>query len=104
MLRRDMRRMCTVAGLLVSALISHRAAVAAPRDLWHAIIFATSSELTRRALLARGVPDYVPSSIDLFTRVWPRYREAVEKNWLPYLDGQGTREDAIDHLVSAIPR
>ena len=78
--------------------------VEVPRDLWHAIIFATSSELTRRALLARGVPDYVPSSIDLFTRAWPRYREPVEKNWLPYLDGQGTLEDAIDHIVAAIPR
>jgi hypothetical protein len=78
--------------------------VEAPRDLWHAIIFATSGELTRRALLTRGVPDYVPSSIDLFTRVWPGYRGPVEKSWFSYLDGHGTLEDAIDEVVGAIAR
>jgi hypothetical protein len=78
--------------------------VEVPRDLWHAILFATSSELTRRALAVRGVPDYIPSSIDLFTRAWPRYREPVEKYWIPYVNGQGTLEDAIDHVVAAIPR
>jgi hypothetical protein len=91
-----------VAAAIAAAAKKH--GVEVPRDLWHAIIFATSSELTRRALLARGVPDYVPSSVDLFTRAWPRYREPVEKNWFPYLDGQGTLEDAIDRIVAAIPR
>jgi hypothetical protein len=75
--------------------------VAPPRDLWHAILFATSSELTKRVLAERGIA-FVPSSVDLFTRAWPNYREAVEKFWVPYLNGEGTLESAIDKVVAAI--
>lgn len=78
--------------------------VDAPRDLWHAILFATSSELTRRTLAESGVSDFVPSSEDLFTRVWPKYRQPIEKYWISYLQGQGTLEDAIDQVVGSIPR
>jgi hypothetical protein len=76
---------------------------APPRDLWHAILFATSSELTRRLLTARGITNFVPSSDDLFTRVWPGYRAPIEKYWLPYLNGQGTLEEAIGAVVNALP-
>ena len=75
-----------------------------PRDLWHAILFDTTSELTKRYLAERGSPGFVPSSVDLFTRVWPRYREPVEKHWHPYLEGKGTLEEAIERVVAAIPR
>lgn len=91
----------TVAAAIAAAAKAH--GVAAPRDLWHAILFMTSSELTRRALADRGVANFVPSSVDLFTRAWPRYRAPVEKYWLPYLNGQGTLEEAIDRIVAAIP-
>lgn len=74
-----------------------------PRNLWHALIFATSGELTREYLAERGVTNFIPSSDDLFTRVWPAYREPIEKYWYPYLNGQGTLEEAIDKVVSAIP-
>jgi hypothetical protein len=40
-----------------------------PRDLWHAILFGTSSELTRLALAKRGASAYVPVSKDMFARV-----------------------------------
>ena len=46
----------------------------------------------------------MPSSIDLFTRVWPKYREPIEKYWYAYLSGQGTLEEAIDSVVNAVPR
>ena len=72
------------------------------RDLWHAILFATSSELTRRLLAGRGVASYEPASIDLFTRVWQRYREPIEKYWIPYVRGQGNLEDSIDRVVGAL--
>lgn len=75
-----------------------------PHDLWHAILFATSGELTRRFLKERGVEAYVPSSEDLFTRAWPMYRQPVEKYWFAYLNGEGTLEDAIDKIVESIPR
>lgn len=92
----------TVAAAIAAAAKSH--GVAAPRDLWHAILFATSSELTRRVLAERGITRFVPSSVDLFARVWPSYREPVEKYWFAYLRGEGTLEEAIDKMVVAIPR
>ncbi|HEX3554133.1 MAG TPA: hypothetical protein VIA62_12980 [Thermoanaerobaculia bacterium] len=92
----------TVATAISAAAKKH--GVEAPHDLWHALLFATSSELTRRLLAERGVAAYQASSEDLFTRVWPRYREAVEKYWIPYADAKGTLEDAIDKVVGAIAR
>jgi hypothetical protein len=92
----------TVAAAIAAGAKSH--GVAPPRDLWHAILFATSSELTRRLLADRGITSFVPSSVDLFTRAWPKYREPVEKYWMAYLNGQGTLEEAIDKIVVAIPR
>ena len=81
---------------------SKRAGVQPPRDLWHAILFATTSELTRRALARRGAPEYVPFSADLLTRAWPRYREAIEQHWYAYLSGSGTLEEAVDKIVAAV--
>lgn len=92
----------TVAAAITAA--SKQRGIEAPHDLWHAILFATSGELTRRLLAERGVSDYVPSSEDLFTRAWPKYRQPIETYWIPYLQGQGTLEDAIDKVVGSIPR
>jgi hypothetical protein len=86
------------------AAASKRRGIDPPRDLWHAILFATTSELARRALAARGVTDYVPTSIDLLTRAWPTYRVPIETHWMPYLSGKGTLEEAADGVVGAIPR
>jgi hypothetical protein len=92
----------TVAAAIAAAAKQH--GVKAPPDLWHAILFTTSGELTRRFLAERGVTDYVPSSDDLFRRAWPKYREPLEKHWIPYLNGQGTLEDAIDKVIASLPR
>jgi hypothetical protein len=73
-----------------------------PHDLWHAILFATSGELTRRFLADHGVEAYVPSSDDLFTRAWPMYRQPIEKYWFTYLNGDGTLEEAIDKIVGDV--
>jgi len=88
-------------GAAIAAAAKERG-IEAPPQLWHAILFATSSELTRRVLAERGVPAYVGTSDDLFTRAWPKYRAAIEKNWIPYVNGQGKLEDAIDRVVAAI--
>lgn len=91
----------TVAEAIAAA--AKKRGIRQPHDLWHALLFATSSELTRRYLAERGTK-FVPSSEDLFTRAWPFYRAAVEKYWLPYLDGKGTLEEAIDQIVGALPQ
>ncbi len=91
-------------GLVAEAIAAAAKArgVPVPRDLWHAILFATSSELTKRWLAEHGVTEFVPSSVDLFTRAWPKYREPVDRYRIPYVDGNGTLEQAIDAVVAAI--
>lgn len=91
----------TVPAAIAASAKAH--GVEVPRDLWHALLFATSSELTRRLLAERGVTDFVPSSEDLFTRVWPEYRAPVWQHWMAYLGGAGTLEEAIDKIVAALP-
>jgi hypothetical protein len=81
--------------------VSKKRGIEAPRDLWHAILFATTSELTKRALAARGIPDYVPMSADLLTRAWPQYRAPIETHWSPYLEGTGTLEAAVEKVIAA---
>ncbi|HXO18668.1 MAG TPA: hypothetical protein VOA87_01960 [Thermoanaerobaculia bacterium] len=91
---------------LASAIRRHaeKLGVKAPPDLWHAIIFYTSGELTRRALAARGVTDYIPYAIrqGVYARAWPRYLEALKANWQPYLDGRSTLDEALGRLVEAL--
>lgn len=72
----------------------------APRQLWHAIIFYTSGELTRRALKARGV-DYTPFAHkqSMFDRAFNGLREPLESYWQSYLEGKMTRAAAIDNIV-----
>jgi hypothetical protein len=91
-----------VARAIADAVKKHDAAP--QRDLWHAILFATTGELTRRLLEARGISAYVPSSEELFTRVWPQYRKPIEQHWYSYLNGEGTLEDAIGRIVAAVKR
>lgn len=81
---------------------SRRLGIPPPPDLWHAVLFATTSRLAVRALADRGVTKYDPSAEDLLTRVWPRYREPIEKYWYPYLDGTGTLEETMGKIVEAV--
>ena len=76
--------------------------VTPPRNLWHAILFATSGELTRQLLNDRGVMNFVPSSTEMFARVWPNFRDPIAKFWVPYLNGEGTLDQAVDKIVVAM--
>jgi hypothetical protein len=85
-----------------------------PRDLWHALIFYTTSEVLRPVL--EGAPETPGSSgtatkpvhapqdiVDKFAqRGWSDYSRLIDVYWQPYLTGRATFEDAIAHLVSAI--
>ncbi len=84
------------------AAASSKAGIKPPPDLWHALLFATSSELTRLALARRGVTVYETFASDLFTREWPQYRNAVETHWHAYLAGNGTLEQAVEKIVAAV--
>jgi hypothetical protein len=92
-------------GQIFAALASQARArnVSVPRDLTHAMIFFTAGEAVRRI-----DPTYVPVA-DAFA-VWPkqlsgaslpaqRLKPLLEEVWKPYLDGRGTRDEALAILV-----
>src|SRR5262245_39930891 len=71
-----------------------------PPGLWHAILFYTSSELTRRALAARGVGDYRPVMLGMYERGFQPYRHALETAWQAFLDDRSTREAALRQILA----
>ena len=89
-----------------------------PRDLWHAVVFYTTSEVlcpvmqeaASDALLGDAIvprqANMSPMPPDLrekFTqRGWEEYIRLLNIYWQPYLDGKVNFEDAIAHLVSAV--
>jgi hypothetical protein len=79
------------------------AGLLAPRELWHAVLFFTSGELTRRALRDRGITDYVPYMYrqGMFERSFPALKVPLETIWRSYIDGRIDRAIAIAGLVEA---
>ena len=68
-----------------------------PNQLPHALIFYTAGEAIRSV-----VPGHVPSAV--VERLWdPKglgaFSDALETVWKPYLDGKGTRDEAISELI-----
>jgi hypothetical protein len=70
--------------------------------LWHASLFFVVGEVVRRTVDpsyvayadANGMWDRVPG--------WSRYREALAKAWLPYLDGKTDRDTVTRTVVEAL--
>jgi hypothetical protein len=67
-----------------------------PRGLSHSLIFFTAGEAIRRVL-----PQHVPYAEKF--GVWQRglgpMKLALEEIWKPYLDGHGTRDEALAELI-----
>jgi hypothetical protein len=63
----------------------------------HALIFFTAGEAVRRI-----APDYVPyaAANGVWNRGYDRIKPAVDQAWKPYLDGGGTRDEAIAALIA----
>jgi hypothetical protein len=68
-------------------------------NLWHAILFYTTGELTRRALDRRGIHDYKPIILQMYDRGFRGFRQSLETHWQAYLDGKESREAAIRQIV-----
>ncbi|HEX7317883.1 MAG TPA: hypothetical protein VF297_28525 [Pyrinomonadaceae bacterium] len=68
-------------------------------NLWHAILFYTSGELTRRALARRGVGEYRPIILDMYERGFRAYKQSLETHWQAYLDGKVSREAALRRIL-----
>ncbi len=74
-----------------------------PSDLWHVVLFYTTGEVVRRIRSERGEPGYTPMLYEIFARgSWTQYREPLEKNWLPYVEGKRTLARAARSLIAAI--
>lgn len=74
------------------------AGVRPPPNLSHALVFFTAGEAVRRA-----VPSHVPyaEANGIWQRGLGRFRAVLEQHWKPYLDGQGTRDEAFDAVLRA---
>ena len=68
-------------------------------NLWHAILFYTSGELTRRALARRGVRDYRPFILDMYEGPFRGLKSSLETHWQAYLDGKLSREAAVKQIL-----
>jgi hypothetical protein len=74
-----------------------------PRGLWHVILFETTGETVRQALVAGGEPDYVPMIVAIYRRSsWARYRDAIDAVWPSYLDGTLGAQEAMVKLINEI--
>jgi hypothetical protein len=69
-------------------------------NLWHAILFYTSGELTRRSLAKRGVSNYQPVILGMYERGYRGFRQSLETHWQAYLDGKVSREAAIRQILT----
>lgn len=77
-----------------------------PPELWHAVLFYNSGELTRRALARDGIGGYrdYAAAYDLYKSLCGEgCRERVAKAWKPHLDGQTTIGAALEALVADWP-
>jgi hypothetical protein len=72
-----------------------------PDGLDHAILFYTTGEIMRREFARTGTPGYVPygDRFGVYKNGWQTFRTALEKDWLPYLDGKASFDNAVTTLV-----
>jgi hypothetical protein len=70
-----------------------------PPGVSHALIFFTAGEAMRRI-----APDHTPvaEAFGVWGRGMARLRTVMQDAWKPYLDGQGTRDEAIAALVARL--
>lgn len=96
-----------------------------PRNLWHALIYYTTSEVLKPVMeeetpkdgksggaggqepgksggKVRSTPVPRVLSDELNQRGWDEYLRLITMYWQPYLDGKVNFEDAIAHMVSAL--
>jgi hypothetical protein len=82
---------------LVDAQAQRVGKSAAP-GLTHAMIFYTAGDAVRRV-----VPGHVPyaDAVGVWARGMAHFREPLSTIWKGYLDGTGTKDDALSRLIVA---
>lgn len=76
----------------------------ATHDISHTTLFYTVGELAREAFREAGIEGYVPfaEANGLWRGRWSRFHAALEAHWRPYLEGEGTREQAVEAVARAL--
>lgn len=76
--------------------------VEVPRQLWHAVLFYTAGELTRRELAAHGIAYREYADERLYTTLCGTgCRDKIVEHWGPRLDGRRSVADSLSALVAA---
>jgi len=73
------------------------------RDLWHVVLFYVTGEVTRQQLEAQHI-NYVPYlyANGLFDSAWPAYRDPIEQQVRPFVEGRITYEEMATNLATAL--
>ncbi len=72
------------------------------RDLWHAMLFYTTGEIVAEAA-ANDAPTQVPyATSQKLWEVWPGYPQIFEKQWKPWMKGEGGFEESVQRVVDAV--
>jgi hypothetical protein len=68
-----------------------------PPGLSHAMIFFTAGDAVKRV-----IPGHVPAAdaLGVWGRGFQSMKAPIEEIWKPYLDGRGTRDEALAALVA----
>lgn len=74
-----------------------------PDQFWHAVIMYAPGKLAEQ-IARRSGDNYsmVWMSPGLFGRDWARYYQALEQNFLPYINGTGNLDSAVTRCVDQI--
>lgn len=67
-------------------------------NLWHAVLFYTAGELTRRAYARRGIA-YVPVIAGMYEGPFAGMRQPLETHWRAYLEGRMARGEAMERVL-----
>jgi hypothetical protein len=79
-----------------------------PRDLWHALVLYTISEVIIPAYNRQGESAQMETDIAaaarsrLSKRGWDAYGDLLATFWQPYMDGNSTFDDAIARMISSL--
>jgi hypothetical protein len=79
-----------------------------PRDLWHALVLYTISEVIIPAYNRQGESAQMETDIAaaarsrLSKRGWDAYGDLLATFWQPYMDGNATFDDAIARMISSL--
>ncbi len=82
-----------------------------PRELWHAVLYYTAGEITRRMYAETSRFSGGASGSDytsyadrngLYDKDWNQYRTVIDLYWQPYLDGKASFDKAIARMIAAL--